>query len=564
VSLLADEDVEEVNESLDRAFAVTQPEAGVVLAMGEGAKVLVRLGHLVVEDGLGERRQRRFSRGQPELRRLVVDARSGYLTLEALEWAHQVGTEVVVLGTDDGVLLSSVEGKVDGRLHRAQAAAGMGDDPMGLAVVAELLHRKLSGQASLLRSKLAPAGSGVMPPEDAATEVEGWAAKLATAPTIDALRQAEAGAAAAYFEAWAAHPSTSPRFRPADERKVPQHWLAYEARRSAVTPNSNRKATHPANAVLNYLSALAKAAAVRACRTVGLDPDMGLLHLDMARRPGMALDVIEPVRPRIEAFALDLLAGRTFRRHDFLEQPDGSVRLSLELRQSLAATMARWESEVAPVAELVTRMLSESVATKFDATTPLSRARSKEAAAEVKARRQGTSLRAKQPKSATFSSLAKRSSGRTTPAGSPQLFRTCEGCGGQLDGAMSSRPLRQRYCSTCLDHEVPGQAEHHRRRRGRGIAASRAELERWRAEHPGAKVRPADFEPVRAGLAKVKLSEIMAATGVAKSTASMIRSGRHVPALRHWEALAELAGLPFPTGPLYPVEPEVVMAEEAR
>jgi hypothetical protein len=36
----------------------------------------------------------------------------------------------------------------------------------------------------------------------------------------------------------------------------------------------------------------------------------------------------------------------------------------------------------------------------------------------------------------------------------------------------------------------------------------------------------------------------MAATGVAKSTASMIRSGRYVPALRHWEALRGLAESP--------------------
>jgi hypothetical protein len=33
----------------------------------------------------------------------------------------------------------------------------------------------------------------------------------------------------------------------------------------------------------------------------------------------------------------------------------------------------------------------------------------------------------------------------------------------------------------------------------------------------------------------------MAALACAKSTASMIRSGRYVPALRHWEALRELA-----------------------
>ena len=38
----------------------------------------------------------------------------------------------------------------------------------------------------------------------------------------------------------------------------------------------------------------------------------------------------------------------------------------------------------------------------------------------------------------------------------------------------------------------------------------------------------------------MKLKEIMLAGSFAKSTASMIRSGTHVPALRHWAALAAL------------------------
>jgi hypothetical protein len=50
-------------------------------------------------------------------------------------------------------------------------------------------------------------------------------------------------------------------------------------------------------------------------------------------------------------------------------------------------------------------------------------------------------------------------------------------------------------------------------------------------------------------LAKVTLRQIMQVAGVAKSTASMIRSGRHVPALRHWPLLAELVGMEMPEMP---------------
>ncbi len=82
-----------------------------------------------------------------------------------------------------------------------------------------------------------------------------------------------------------------------------------------------------------------------------------------------------------------------------------------------------------------------------------------------------------------------------------------------------------------------------RARRGHAIAATRAELERWRQDHPGAVADAEHFrETILPGLASVRLREIMDALGCTKSTASLIRSGRFLPALRHWPKLAELAG----------------------
>lgn len=66
---------------------------------------------------------------------------------------------------------------------------------------------------------------------------------------------------------------------------------------------------------------------------------------------------------------------------------------------------------------------------------------------------------------------------------------------------------------------------------------ARSELEQWKAEHPHANADPEAFEPIRACLATVKLSAIVAACGVSKATASAWRSGRYVPPVRHWNAL---------------------------
>jgi hypothetical protein len=55
-----------------------------------------------------------------------------------------------------------------------------------------------------------------------------------------------------------------------------------------------------------------------------------------------------------------------------------------------------------------------------------------------------------------------------------------------------------------------------------------------------------DFERLRQKLQGTALPVIMAACKVSKATASGWRSGKHVPALRHWLALAHLAGVPLP------------------
>jgi hypothetical protein len=81
-----------------------------------------------------------------------------------------------------------------------------------------------------------------------------------------------------------------------------------------------------------------------------------------------------------------------------------------------------------------------------------------------------------------------------------------------------------------------------RRRRSRAIAAAVAGVAEWHSEHPDATRPPAEaFAPIRDGLASVKLAAMMAATGLAKSSASQVRSGRTVPHVRHWSALADLA-----------------------
>jgi hypothetical protein len=87
----------------------------------------------------------------------------------------------------------------------------------------------------------------------------------------------------------------------------------------------------------------------------GLDCGMALFHADEANRQSLAADVMEPVRPHVDAFVLNLARTRTFSAKDFAETREGACRLSSSLAQELAPTMYQWAKLVAPYAEAVAR-----------------------------------------------------------------------------------------------------------------------------------------------------------------------------------------------------------------
>ena len=453
---------------LQKAFARDATDRRIVVVDGCGARIAMRHGHLVIDDGVGRyRRTRRYNRATGDLRRIVILARDGYLTLDALSWCRSMKAAVIVVDPfDASLLLASVaDGVDDPRLRRAQAIAGSTDDhPVGLAIVQRLLSSKLAGEQAI--------SQGVLGRADVADTINELADAMGDAASISECRQLEASAAAAYFSGWVANDATTLSFATRDLRRVPEHWLGFNGRRSVIgLGNTNRRADRPLNALLNYTFALAKAEAVLAATALGLDPGMGLLHLDTRGRQSMALDLLEPVRPMVERFVLDLVATRTFRRGDFAEQEDGSVILGATLRAELADSLSEWSESVAPHAESVAHSFGELVATDYHMTAPLTGAKRRAAVARVKAR--------KATSGAQRLSLAAHPT-RSKPVGLP-LGPSCVDCGGALD---RSRHLR---CPSCWE-KAPTQSQEVRRQRGQAISAARAAQEAWRAEHPDAVI----------------------------------------------------------------------------
>ncbi|MFZ3329811.1 MAG: CRISPR-associated endonuclease Cas1, partial [Candidatus Acidiferrales bacterium] len=231
----------------------------------------------------------------------------------------------------------------DARLRRAQALAHQSG--AALQIARELISHKLEAQEGLARDAL---NNSV-----AAEAIARAREAIPTAKTIESIRLFESRGAYAYWGAWNDLPINFPK---ADLCRVPDHWRTFKNRVSPLT-GSPRLAANPVNAVLNFLYAVLESEARLAVAALGLDPGLGVLHADTPARDSLACDVMEPVRPMVDAYLLNWITHETLRRQWFFEQRDGSCRLMGPFAVQLSKTAPNWGSAVAPFAELVSHML---------------------------------------------------------------------------------------------------------------------------------------------------------------------------------------------------------------
>jgi CRISPR-associated endonuclease Cas1 len=330
-----------------------QPRRGVVVLSGYGSSVRVERGHLIIEDGIGnERHKGRLPRVGHGLERLIVVGADGVVSLSALRWLADQKASFVMLERDGRVLATT--GPVrpsDVRLRRAQALAQQTD--LAFRMSRELIDRKLAGQERVARESLKD--------EKTATMIRQLRSELAEVESIDAIRTVEARAAKVYWKAWR---TVTIRFPAKDVSRVPEHWQSFGARASVLT-GSPRLAVNPVNALLNYLYALLEAECRLAIAALGLDPGMGVLHMDTNNRDSFACDLMEPIRPDVDAYILLWIARQPLKRGWFFEERNGNCRLMADLTTQLAQTASTWERLVAPLAEWAVKQIASTTRTRI-------------------------------------------------------------------------------------------------------------------------------------------------------------------------------------------------------
>ena len=497
----------------------------VVVADGYGVQLRVQRGRLVIEDGMGSsRRTRELARIEREVRRIVILADTGMVSLGAVRWCADIGITVVQLDRDGRVLLlSGAPGTDDARLRRAQAAAP--SSPVGVEIARALLTAKLLGQAELLRAQLGN--------EQGAENVERAARKLGGADLVGC-RDLEARASNNYWSSWAG--SAQCRFATREQDRIPAHWGGFGTRRSPVQRSATpRSATTPINALLNYGYALAEVECRLALLALGLDPGMGIVHTDQKHRDSLALDLLEALRPLVDAHVLTLLDGRHFRASDFHETHEGVCRLLDPLTHELTAWMPTYKATAGPLAESIAHALATSSPGKIALRTPLSRAN------HINAQVRG--LRGQTPHGPAM----------------PGLMPTCRDCGAELYDrgrqlCTACWPVtRDAHAQLRQDASVrtrriaiaegrdPSQTIAAKAKRSQSLLAVKSAEREWKQSGLSAPVTDAQLRAdVLPALQNVSIRDLVLATGLSSSACSRVRAGKITPHPRHWAALAEL------------------------
>jgi CRISPR-associated endonuclease Cas1 len=486
------------------------PCHGVVTLHGYGISVRVERGHLILEDGVGPvRRYGRFPKVNHGLRRLIVIGSDGAVSFSALRWLADQDAAFAMLERNGSVLATT--GPVrpsDSRLRRAQSLAHQ----TGAAVQISrgLISQKLEGQERIVR--------GAFQDSALADRIAFFRAQLAEAKTVEVVRQFESQAAQAYWSAWR---SLRIHFPTADYRRVPEHWRTFGTRKSVLT-GSPRLAVNPPNAMLNYMYALLESESRLAAASVGLDPGIGVLHVDTDARDSLACDLMEPVRPHVDAYLLKWITEGPLRREWFFEQRDGNCRLMGSFAIRLSESLSTWSRVVAPIAEWISRMVWST------ARKP---------------------ARLMLPPTHLTQSHRRQAKGKLNPpvADPPRPPRLCRTCAATVTAG-------HHYCPSCAvavstEELVKGAQKGRLASHSSEAQANRVEKGRrntvarwaWKPSNQPAWLNEQTYrEKIHPGLAGVTVRVIASALGISLPYASNIRSGKLQPHPRHWQTLARL------------------------
>ena len=234
--------------------------------------------------------------------------------------------------SERGRFLASVRGPVSGNVLLRREQYRRADDPEASA---ELARAMVVGKIANCRTVLLraarerPEGKGVTELSDAAGHLAEHLRSLEGLVPLDTVRGKEGDAARTYFGVF-------------------DHLITAQKEDFFFRERSRRPPLDSMNALLSFLYTLLVHDVRSALEGVGLDPAVGYLHRDRSGRPGLALDMMEELRPFLaDRLALSLVNRQQVKGEGFRRTETGAVLMDDATRKEvLVAYQKRKQEEI--------------------------------------------------------------------------------------------------------------------------------------------------------------------------------------------------------------------------
>ena len=183
------------------------------------------------------------------------------------------------------------------------------------------------------------------------------------ADDVSALMQQLASLQANMAEA--AHRDTLRGLEGTAQRLMFQYWRGCLPAHFGFEKRQRRPPPDPVNALLSLTYTIAMQEAIRQCKAVGLDSQLGFYHRVTHGRHSLACDLMEVARPQCEQWVVELLSqGIINQRHFSVPKQRGQgCRLGKAGRalyyQHLASAMPTWQTQLAAAARWVARKVDQ-------------------------------------------------------------------------------------------------------------------------------------------------------------------------------------------------------------
>lgn len=223
--------------------------------------------------------------------------------------------------TPEGRFLARVEGPRTGNVLLRRTQYRIADDPARtVPIVRGIVAAKAANQRTVVMRAARDHGASMAKEAAAALaaadqRLANIARRTLATHDVDGLRGLEGEAASIYFGVF-------------------DHLIRRVGSEFRFTTRSRRPPLDRINALLSFLYAILGHDCRSALEAHGLDPQVGFLHMDRPGRAGLALDLMEELRPVLaDRLALSLVNRGQLDAGDFIVDDAGAVRLTDDARK---------------------------------------------------------------------------------------------------------------------------------------------------------------------------------------------------------------------------------------